>query len=221
MRNQLQTYKHTLKATVLFSTISLSVLTGCNTSNDPVYTDPLIPTTAERFQSFLDTATTDGLPGVALTVQSKEVNYSGVSGVTDLQSGEPLSLDNRFYIASIGKTFHAVAMVQLASEGLMNLNDGINRWLPDVITSHIPSSENRTVLMLLNHTTGIQDFQNDMEEWYDDFLKNPDREWNNADILPYIMDRSLHFEPGTDYRYSNTNYVLAALIAEVASGELI
>ena len=162
-----------------------------------------------------------GLPAISVTIQGRNIDFSGVSGVSDLSSGEQVRQDNRFYVASTGKTILAATLVQMAGDGLLGLDDPIHRWLPLAITDRIPSSEQMSVRMLLNHTTGIYDFQNDGEEWDNDFflVSGPDRQWTQADALPYFLDKPLHFEPGNDYSYSNSNYILAALVIEAVSGQ--
>ena len=161
------------------------------------------------------------MPAVSVTIQGRNIDFSGVSGVSDLSSGEQVRPDNRFYVASTGKTILAATLVQMAGDGLLGLDDPIHRWLPQAITDRIPSSEQMSVRMLLNHTTGIYDFQNDGEEWDNDFflVSGPDRQWTQADALPYFLDKPLHFEPGNDYSYSNSNYILAALVIEAVSGQ--
>ncbi len=204
------------------------LMIACNSSNQrsvvvpPVVGDTPQPTVAERLQKVLDQAVADGLPGTALAVKSDDLNFTGVAGVENIETAVPLTVNHRFYLASVGKTYTAVAMVRLAADGLLNLDDPITTWLPAAITDRIPSSDAITIRSLLNHTSGIFDFRNDGEDWLDEFQSgDPARHWTNADILPYFFDKPLHFESTTDYRYSNSNYVLAALIAEAASGQSI
>ncbi|MCM8854188.1 MAG: beta-lactamase family protein [Candidatus Thiodiazotropha sp.] len=196
------------------ATLAISLLTGCNATN----TTKATPN--EQFQAALDDAVERGLPAVSVRILGRNIDYSGVAGSSDLESGEPVTLNNRFYVASIGKTFLAATLVQMAADGLLDLDDPIKVWLPDSITSRIPSSNQMSVRMLLNHTTGLYDFQNDGDEWDNVFLNSgPERQWKQADVLPFFLDKPLHFKPGTDYSYSNTNYVLAAMIVEVVTGD--
>ncbi|MCU7842528.1 MAG: beta-lactamase family protein [Candidatus Thiodiazotropha sp. (ex Monitilora ramsayi)] len=203
-------------AHALFATgLALSLLTGCNSSNISDATPD------EQFQAVLNEAVEKGLPAVSVTIKGRNIDFTGVAGMTDLATGEAVRLNDRFYVASTGKTFLAATLVQMAGEGLLNLDDPISLWLPDTITGRIPSSSQMTARMLLNHTTGIYDFQNDGEDWDNEFflVSGPDRHWTQSDVLPFFLDKPLHFEPGTDYSYSNSNYILAALIIEAVSGE--
>lgn len=201
------------------------LLVGCGSSNGaavaperPVGDAPQT-TVAESLQEVLDQAVVDGLPGAALSVRGDDVNFNGVAGVEEIATAAPLTVDHRFYLASVGKTYTAVAMVRLAADGFLNLDDPITSWLPAEITDRIPSSDAITVRSLLNHTSGIFDYQDDADEWlFEAFLPDPTRHWTNTDVLPYFLDKPLHFEPMTDVSYSDSNYVLVGLIAEAASG---
>lgn len=211
----MKTNRHFWPATMSAALLSISLLSGCQTNSSKEATN-------ERFQDALEEAVSKGLPGVSVRVVGRNIDFSGSAGVTDLDSQEPTTVDNRFYVASIGKTFVAATAVQMASDGLFSLDDGITQWLPETVTGHIPSSDLMTIRMLLNHTTGIFDFQNDSEDWDNAFLlSGPDLEWSQEDALPFFLDKPLHFEPGTNYSYSNSNYILAALIIESASGEAL
>ncbi len=176
-------------------------------------------TVAGRLQEVLDQAVVDGLPGAALAIRGDNFKFDGVAGVEDLATAVPLSVNHRFYLASVGKTYTAVAIVRMAADGLLDLDDPITRWLPLEITDRIPSGDAISIRNLLNHTSGIFDYQDDAEEWlFDAFLPDPARDWTNADVLPYFLDKPSHFLPGTDFSYSDSNYVLVGMIAEAAGG---
>ncbi|MES9969674.1 MAG: serine hydrolase domain-containing protein [Candidatus Thiodiazotropha sp.] len=215
MFQQLSNLTRQLVKIVCITGLGTSMLTGCNSSNIQQATPN------EQFQAVLDEAVARGLPAVSVTIQGRNIDFSGVSGVTDLTDGDAVHQDSRFYVASTGKTFLAAALVQMAGDGLLDLDDPITHWLPREITHRIPSSDHMSVRMLLNHTTGIYDFQNDGDAWDNDFflVSGPDRQWTQRDALPFFLDRPLHFEPGSDYSYSNSNFILAALIIEEVSGQ--
>ena len=203
---------------MLLIALLTSCIIGCGSSNKSAG-DPTEPTLSERLQSVLDTAVDDGLPGVALAIRGDNVEFSGVAGVEDLATAVPLTPNHRFYLASVGKTYTATTIVRMAADGLLNLDDPITTWLPAEITDRIPSSDVITIRSLLNHTSGIFDYQDDSSEWLlNAFIPDPNRHWTDADILPYFLDRPLHFEPMTNVRYGDSNYVLAGLIVEAASG---
>lgn len=217
MLHSLATCSKPLGKILIATGLTLSLLTGCNSSN---VSDA---TPNEQLQAVLNKAVERGLPAVSVTIRGRNIDFAGVAGVTDLASGEAIQSNHRFYVASTGKTFLAATLVQMAGEGLLDLDDPITRWLPETITDRIPSSGVITVRMLLNHTTGLYDFQNDGDEWDNAFflVSGPDHHWTQADVLPFFLDRPLHFKPGSNYSYSNSNYILAALVVEAVSGESV
>lgn len=172
----------------------------------------------ERLQTALDQAVARGLPAAALAIRGPDVQFNGVSGKADLQTAEAVTQNHRFYIASTGKTYLGVAAVQIAADGIFNLDDVLTRWLPTAITDALAHSDKIRIRHLLNHTSGIFDFQNDGEAWIADFIQDLTRQWSNADVLPYFVSHPLFFEPGTRYRYSNSNYILLTLVIEAATG---
>ncbi|MDH5303972.1 MAG: beta-lactamase family protein, partial [Gammaproteobacteria bacterium] len=187
--------------TVLGWLLLLAILTslnaGCSPSGQRVDAVPEPElTVAERLQAVLDQAVADGLPGVALAIMGDDISFTGVAGLADVASAAPLTDNHRFYLASIGKTYTSVAFVRLAADGLLRLDDPITDWLPDSITDRIPFADAITVRSLLNHTSGIFDYQNDGDdgaEWEAAFIPEPARQWMNTDVLPFFLDQPLNF----------------------------
>lgn len=116
-----------------------------------------------------------------------------------------------FAIGSITKNFVAVLTLQLAEEGMLSLDDPLSKWLPEYpyVNSKI------TIRQLLNHTSGIYMFWDNQQIW-DDLKKDRAKVWTPEEVLSYI--REPYFEPGEGYHYSNTNYLLMAMIIENATG---
>ena len=160
------------------------------------------------FQALLDAAAGDGLAGASLRVKGPGVDFQGAAGVANLITGEPLTVDHVIYMASLGKTFTASVALQLYEEGRLDLDAPITRWLPGAVTQRIPSSEKITLRHLLNHTSGLIDYMNDAKAWRTDFVRDPHRQWTHIEVVAYLYDRPLLFEPGSDYHYSNSNYII-------------
>ena len=119
-------------------------------------------------------------------------------GIRDSRTQEPLSTDDLFDIGSITKNFTAVTMLLLQEEGKIDLDQTIDKWFPDFEKGDII-----TVRMLLNHTSGIL-------------------EWNEFDDLEGMVEKvngKFNFEPGTDWSYSNTNFIIAGLIINRITGK--
>jgi len=172
-----------------------------------------------RLQSLIDAAVRNGLPGVSLRIKGPGIDFQGAAGVADLITGEALTTNHVMYTASLGKTFTATIALQLCDEGRLDLEAPITTWLHSDVTQRIPSSEKITLRQLLSHTSGLIDYMNDARAWRSDFARDPQRQWTHSDVMSYIYDKPLLFEPGTDYHYSNSNYILVGAIIEQVIGQ--
>lgn len=114
--------------------------------------------------------------------------------------------DMLFATGSITKNFVAALILQLTEEGLLSLEDPLHKWLPPY--PHIDSTI--TIRQMLNHTSGIFMFWDNQKLW-DDLIKYRDSVFTPEVVLTYLKEP--HFAPGNGFRYSNTNYLLLAIIA--------
>jgi D-alanyl-D-alanine carboxypeptidase len=122
-----------------------------------------------------------------------------------------MSPDMLFAIGSITKNFVAALTLKLAEEEVLSLDDPLSKWLPSY--PHIDAGI--TIRQLLNHTSGIYMFW-DNEKIWDDLKKDRTKVWTPKEVLSYIKEPC--FAPGDGWRYSNTNYLLLAMIIEKATG---
>jgi len=178
-----------------------------------------MPSRNARLQALVEAAVGAGLPGIALRVKGPGIDFQGAAGVADLMTGEPLTTNHVMYVASLGKTFTAAVVLQLCEEGRLDLETPISAWLPVEVTRRIPSSEKITLRHVLSHTSGLIDYLNDDTVWRADFDRAPRRQWSNSEVVPYLFDKPLLFEPGTGFHYSNSNYILAGWILERVTGQ--
>ncbi|MBK9220974.1 MAG: serine hydrolase [Saprospiraceae bacterium] len=135
--------------------------------------------------------------------------WTGASGFS--HSGQVITTDMQFGIASNSKLFTAVALLKLAENNIISLEDSLHEWLPDFDNI----DHNVTIRQLLNHTSGISDMFSTKAQ-LDSINKNPNRNWTPEEVLSWI--EPMQFTPGTNFFYSNTNYILAGMIAESATG---
>jgi CubicO group peptidase (beta-lactamase class C family) len=130
-------------------------------------------------------------------------------GNADLEHGVRASTATNYRLASVSKQFTAAAILLLAHDGALSLDDPVRRWLPELP----PATDRVTLRQLLTHTGGLVD--------YEDLMPADMRgQLSDADVLALLAraDRTL-FPPGTTYRYSNSGYVLLGLVVERASGQ--
>ncbi len=173
-------------------------------------------TTAARLQALADTATAAGIPGVSLAVQSGDQIWTITSGVEKL-NGSAVAANTLFPIASSGKPYTGALVLRLAEQGLLNLGDSIANYLTAEISNEIPMVESISLKMLLAHTSGLPDYLS-QDDYLVDFATSHDRVWEEIEVLEYLLGEELLFQPGSEYSYSNTNYLLPGLIVEQATG---
>ncbi|MER6694115.1 serine hydrolase domain-containing protein [Streptomyces minutiscleroticus] len=177
----------------------------------------------ETTQKAMEAAVGDGVPGVVARVKDRHGTWSAVSGVGDIRTGEPRSVHDRYRVGSITKTFVATVLLQLEAEGRLSLDDTVEQWLPGLVLGNGHDGRGITLRQLLNHTSGIFDYTADKTYQHTYVLKDGFFEHRYDTLSPYeligiAMRHEPGFPPGTSWGYSNTNYVLAGLVIEKATG---
>lgn len=129
--------------------------------------------------------------------------------VSDAHDAPPVDNQNLFEIGSITKSFTALLLLQLQVAGLLSLDDPLGKWLPQYSNWHAV-----TLRQLLNMTSGIPNYSED-PEFSKKMYANIGRVWSNQELLKYAHpERPLAKERSNLYEYSNSNYILAALVIE-------
>lgn len=154
----------------------------------------------------------DNDPGIVLQVYDNNNNtiFAKGQGIADLKTGRKIDLHTNFRMASVSKQVTAAAIYQLIQENKIDVNTA---KLSDFFPNLKGEIRNATIPQLLNHSSGIVDY----EEIIPKGLK---KQLRDSDVLKLIepLDR-VYFSPGTKFRYSNTAYCLLALIVEEVSGQ--
>ncbi|HJQ20504.1 MAG TPA: serine hydrolase domain-containing protein [Gemmatimonadaceae bacterium] len=152
-----------------------------------------------------------GAPSASIAiVRSGQIVYEQGYGNGRLDPRTPANPAMRYAIGSVSKQFTATAMLLLAEEGKLSLDDHVSKWLPQ-----LTRADEVTIRQLLSMTAGYQDY------WPQDYVFTDMQRPTTADA---IMQRwagngkPLDFEPGSKWQYSNTNYVIAGAIIEKATG---
>ncbi len=136
--------------------------------------------------------------------------WKGVSG--DSHPGTPINSDMEFGLGSNTKLFSGVLMLKLAEQQLIQLDDSLHQYLPTF--NNINSTI--TIRQLLNHTSGLQDVI-DVPGYIDSILLNPNRVFTASELISWIGPPL--YAAGSGWNYSNTNYLLAGMIAENVTGQ--
>ena len=154
--------------------------------------------------------------GSIILIEDGKVIYENTFGYADVERKEPLDADSPFYLASLSKQFTAMAIMMLVEQGKISFDDKLTRFLP-----LMPSAYNEVTLdQLLTHTAGIKDYHTaDIKNYFD--LGIYGSGLTNNDVYKALLRQgSPEFTPGQKYRYSNSGYVLLAMIVQIASGQL-
>lgn len=160
--------------------------------------------------------TVDGGPGTLLHLRDRRGDTVLTSGVADVDSNAPVPRDSRFRIGSMTKPFVATVVLQLAGEHRVSLDAPVERYLPGVVRGEGNDGRNITVRQLLQHTSGIPDYLTYLDK--QEVLNNPLAHHDARDLVNIALAHPPTFAPGTDWHYSNTNYLLAGMLIEKVTG---
>ncbi|MBF9070850.1 serine hydrolase domain-containing protein [Streptacidiphilus fuscans] len=177
-------------------------------------------------QSVLARAVTEGgLPGATAQIQDGDSTWFGQAGSADLATGRMFQPQDRFRIGSTTKTFIATLVLQLEAEHKLSLNDTVEHWLPGLVDGNGYDGSAITLRELLNMTSGIANYA-DSPLLYDEFvgpafLTNRFDSFTPQQLVGIALAAKPSFAPGAGWEYSDTNYVLAGLIVEKATGHTL
>jgi D-alanyl-D-alanine carboxypeptidase len=195
--------KYLKKTYIIFVTLlSLTFIVNAQTF------DPVL---AGELQNKIDSLRiANNLKGISASVIYPSMGtWKGVTGIS--HTGMPITSDMLFGIASNTKLFTSVLLLKLAENNIIQLDDSLHQYLPTF--SNIDS--NITIRQLLNHTSGLDDVTS-VPGYPDSMLTNPNRIFTASELMTWAGPSS--FTPGTGWEYCNTNYLLAGMIAESATG---
>lgn len=149
--------------------------------------------------------------GVVLIADSGRIVHHSAHGLAHRGYQVPNRLDTKFNLASVGKTFTAVAIGQLVEQGRLKFTDTLARVLPNYPNQSV--ARQVTIAQLLSHRSGMGLY------WDKLFAGNWTAVRTTADLLPYFVNDSLLFAPGSRWFYSNTGFAVLAMVVEAISGE--
>jgi len=178
------------------------------------------PADTARFQQHLDSLHAGGIVGVVGAFDDRGTRFEAHSGVAQLGGDQPVPLDAHFRIGSTTKTFVAVVVLQLVHEGVIGLDDTVDRWLPGLVSGNGNDGTHITIRQLLQHTSGLYNYLRDLLPAFspDSFAQLRLKHYEPEDLVAIALQHPPRFAPGTSWSYSNTNYTLAGMIIEQATG---
>jgi D-alanyl-D-alanine carboxypeptidase len=165
-----------------------------------------------RLDSIARAAVADAaVPGLSVAVtQGGRTLLAGGFGLAHVETGDSVRAETVFRSGSVTKQFTAAAIMRLAEQGRLSLEDDITRWLPD-----FPTQGHRvTVRHLLNHTSGIRSYTDMGLPW----ISRVGQDLSQEELVALFRDEPFDFAPGERFRYNNSGYFLLGMIIERASG---
>jgi len=189
----------------LLALAALSPLALCAQTVDSL--DPAIKARVDRIAAQVLEQT--GVPSASVAVvQHGKLIYTHAYGDATLDPKTPAEPDMRYSIGSISKQFTAAAILLLQEEGKLSLDDTVGKYIPG-----LTQGDKVTIRQVLSHTSGYQDY------WPEDYVMTTMRPSVTAQqILDGWAKKPFDFEPGTQWQYSNTNFVIAGRIVETITG---
>lgn len=162
-----------------------------------------------------------GAPGVLAEVDTPGGPVRVRSGYGDTKAKTPVPWHAEFRIGSLTKTFTATVLLQLVGEGRLSLDDTVDHWLPGVVSGNGNDGTKITVRQLLQHTSGIPDAERALTFLgsNDAFQAGKLKTYTAPELVAMAMRFKPDFAPGTNWAYSNTNYLLAGMIIKRITGE--
>ncbi|MEU2868116.1 serine hydrolase domain-containing protein [Streptomyces olivoreticuli] len=162
-------------------------------------------------QAVLNSYQASAGPGAAVHAGNRAGSWDLHSGTADTGAKRPIGPNDQFRIASQTKTFTAVVVLQLVDEGKVELDAPIERYLPGVVAGNGYDGAKISVRQILQHTSGISDKSGVPRA-------NPDGTYSLREVIRAGLTNPPLFAPGTGWRYSNTNFLVAGLLIEQITG---
>jgi CubicO group peptidase (beta-lactamase class C family) len=192
-----------LTGSLLFGAVPAAVLAQPSNALDDA--------TAARVDHAVEKVIADtGIPSASVAlVEHGQIVYLQAYGKARLEPPMAASTEMQYSIGSVSKQFTAALILMLVEDGKMTLDDPVGKYLP-----HLTRANEVTVREVLSMTAGYQDF------WPEDYVMTTMMAPTTAQhILDVWGGKPLDFDPGTQWQYSNTNYVIAGRIAEIVGGK--
>lgn len=191
-----------MKIKVFFSALSIIFLFSLTTSAQDL---------AQQLDDIVMQSYETDMPGATfLVAKDGKPIYRKAIGKSSLELDVDMIPENVFMLASITKQFTAVAILMLEEQGKLSLNDPITKFIPDYPTR----GKTITVHHLLNHTSGIKSYTG-----MGDLVKLARTDKTIDELIDYFKNEPMDFDPGEDFSYNNSGYILLGKIIEVVSGD--
>jgi D-alanyl-D-alanine carboxypeptidase len=174
---------------------------------------------AAKLDSILKNYAPGILTGASIAVYSEaEGWWAGAAGFADVKQKTPMNNQHLQYLQSVAKMYMAVEILQLKEEGKIDLDQPMTKYLPARFSQYIKDGDKVSVRHLLNHTSGIAEYNED-PEFLSEVVLHPLKNFPSMRCVQTLAGKELEWVPGSKYKYVNTNYMLLALIGDALTGD--
>ncbi|OZD06960.1 alkaline D-peptidase [Rhodococcus sp. 06-235-1A] len=202
-------------------TVSTSLLvSGCSSTDEPSTVEPTTTTPSsgnirtDDVQAALDALVDAGSVAAVAQVRDGEDSWSGAAGLVERGGTEAASADDPVRIASVTKAMVAAVVLQLVDEGKLELDQPVDELLPGLLPKPV------TVRQLLDHTSGVPDYFTGFDSAEQIASRSADS-ITDDELISRALAMPWTSEPGSEFVYSNTNYVLLGRIVAALDGRTI
>ncbi len=213
------------KITILAAIIGILFASSC--TKDPVFVDsdynsdlsfPDSSSTHPKallYQGLIDEFIEEGGVATSIMIRDEYGTWLGVGGYADIKSNVKAQPGNLFLIASVSKTFTAAAAFLCIEEGLISLDDPVNKWIDQEICDQIDNCNESTIKDLIGHTSYIRDVYN--ADHLMQYMNKSYHNWTDREYIKFVYGKKAYDEVGY-WQYSNVNYALLSMALEEATG---
>ena len=210
---------HSRTTRLLLAALAVSLLAACssNAGAEQAPSESASPVPDPAMTARIETVAREAIDKhnlraliVQVTQDGQEI-YSGAMGTS--MTGVPATVDMHFRSGSFGFTYIGQIFAKLVDQGQVSLGDPLATWFPD-----LPEADRITVKNLLNMTSGYADYvyQPSLQK---DYYGDPFQQWTNARLIDIGVSAPMLFEPGTNWAYSHTNYVILGEVLQKITGK--
>lgn len=194
----------------------LFLLLVCGLSNLLAQEADLASKLKSKLAEIYEASNTPGVSFAAVLPDGTEITLT--AGYADLEKKVEMEFDHKMLGGSTGKVFYSVVVMQLIEEGLLNLDTPVSQYLgTNDWFSRLPNAEGLTIRNLMRHESGIPRYVF-KEGFQKDVVADADRVWKPEELLSYVFDDKPLFSVGEQFAYSDTNYIIVAMVVEAVTG---
>lgn len=168
----------------------------------------------KSLQAAVDKLVAAGAAGAQFRVAKDGNAFVVHGGVAELGKSDPVPADGKFRVGCITKVFVATVILQLAGENKIALDEPVETYLPGLL----PHGDKITVRNLMQHTSGLYNHADAFQRPGERFVRDRFKHYDPEDLVGVANARPLNFEPGTEFEYSNTNYIVLGMLIKQVTG---